>query len=148
MPAMAIIPAIIGSAFYGVLVGIGWYLIYVLRGAPGATGMEIMIVPFLTVVAVTAGTAAAVISLVLPRTSLRWSDSFVLLVLAALALQTLASLAAFQILQNRPHDMLLHAMTLSAPVEWRTGTANWNWLYTLPLTVGICSPWFRTRFDG
>jgi hypothetical protein len=60
----------------------------------------------------------------------------------------LAALAAFVIVQVRPHDMLLHAMSLSGPVDWTKGALNWNWLCTIPLTLGICSPQFRTRFDG
>ena len=148
MPVMAVIPSIVGSFFYGVIFSVGLFAIYLLRGAPGSTGMEILIVPVFTTVATTAGTAAALISLSLPRASFPRSDSFVLLALAAVALQTATSLVSFQLYQTSPHQMLLHAMALSGPFEWRAGAFNWNWVYTLPLTFGICSPWFRGRFDG
>jgi hypothetical protein len=149
MPIIGFIGAIIGSAFYGALLGIGLLLIYELRGAPGSTGMEVLVVPILAVEAAIAGTTAAIVSLSLPRTSLAWSDSFILLVVAAFVLQTLVSLSAFLTSQTYlQHDMLRWATLMSGPVDWTKSGLNWNWLYTIPLTLGICSPWFRRRFDG
>jgi hypothetical protein len=149
MPVIGFIVAVVGSAFYGALLGIGWFVIYALRGAPGATGMEILVLPMLTLEATVAGTAAAVISLSLPRTSLAWSDNFILLVVAAFVLQTLVSLPPFLTSQSYlQHDMLIWAILMSGPVDWTKSGLNWSWLHTIPLTLGICSPWFRSRFDG
>jgi hypothetical protein len=148
MPAIGFILAVLASSLYGFFLGVGWLVIYVLRGTPGSTGMEILIIPFLTIVATMAGTAAATISLVLPRTSLQWSDSFILLVLAAFAFQALASLVPFLLVQIHSQDMLLHAMLMSGPIDWTKGVLNWSWLYTIPLTLAICSPWLRAKFDG
>jgi hypothetical protein len=110
--------------------------------------MEILAVPFLTVMATAAGTIAAATSLSLPRTSLRWSDSFILLVFAAFAFQALVSFAIFLFIQARPQSALLHALYMSGPIDWKTGGLNWFWLYNIPLTLGLCSPWFRSKFDG
>jgi hypothetical protein len=149
MPVIGFILAVVGSALYGALLGIGLFVIYALRGAPGATGMEILAVPILTFEATVAGTAAAVISLLLPRTSLAWSDNFILLVVTAFVVQTLVSLPPFLTSQGYlQHDMLIWAMMMSGPVDWTKSSLNWSWLYTIPLTLGICSPWFRSRFDG
>jgi hypothetical protein len=123
--------------------------IYVLRGAPGSTGMEILLLPILTLQATVAGTAAAVISLVVPRTSLKWSDNFVLLVFAAFVLQALVPLPPFLMSQSYVQtNILTYAFLMSGPVDWSRSDLNWNWLYTIPLTLGICSPWFRSKFDG
>ena len=83
MPAIAFIPAVAGSAFYGALISIVLYLIYGLRGAPGSTGMEILVVPIMTVEAMFVGSAAAIISLFVPRARFAGSDNFIVLVFAA-----------------------------------------------------------------
>jgi hypothetical protein len=75
MPVLGFIVAVLGSALYGFVVGVGWFGIYCCEGAPGGTGMEILVVPVLTVVALTTGTIAAALSLLLPRTSLRWATA-------------------------------------------------------------------------
>jgi hypothetical protein len=111
--------------------------------------MEILVVPMLTLKATVAGMAAAVISLVLPRTSVAWSDNFVLLVIAAFILQALVSLPPFLMSQGYlQHNMIIWAIMMSGPVDWTKSDLNWGWLYTIPLTLGICSAWFRSRFDG
>ncbi len=149
MPAVGFIAAVFGSALYGALLGIGLFAIYALRGAPGSTGMEILVLPLSTLQATVAGTAAAAISLVVPRTSLRSSDNFVVLVGAAFLLQALISLLPFLISQGYlQHNMLKWAIMMSGPVDWTKSGLNWNWLYTVPLTLAICSPWFRSKFDG
>jgi hypothetical protein len=149
MPAVGFICAVFGSALYGILVGIGWIVIYALQGAPGSTGMEVLAIPILAIAATTAGTAAAAISLLLPRTSLKWSDSFLLLVAVAFVLQTLVSVPPFLIAQIHPrHYVLMWSLSLSGPVDWTKSDVNRIWLYTIPLTLAICSPWFRSRFDG
>ena len=91
MPAIALIPAIIGSFFYGIVVGVGWFAIYLLRGAPGATGMEILGVPVLIVQALLAGTGAAVISYLLPRLDFAICDNPFLLTGGAVILQVAVS---------------------------------------------------------
>jgi hypothetical protein len=148
MPAIGFIAAVFGSAVYGALLGIGLFAIYVLRGAPGSTGMEILVLPMLMLSTTLAGTAAAVVALVLPRTSLRGGDNFFLLVAAAFVLQELISLPPS--LLSRTYlqtSMLMWAVLKSGPIDW-TGGVNWHWLYTVPVTLAICSPWFRARFDG
>jgi hypothetical protein len=149
MLAVGLIVAVFVSALYGALLGVGWFVIYALRGAPGATGMEVLVVAMLTFEATFAGTAAAAISLLLPRTSPAWSGNFVLLVAAAFVLQTLISLPPFLTSPTYlQHSALMWAMLMSGPVDWTKSSLNWSWLYTIPLTLGICSPWFRSRFDG
>ena len=149
MPVVGFAVAVFCSALYGALLGIGLFAIYELRDAPRSTGMEILMLPMLTLEATVAGTAAAVISLLVPRTSLARSDNFLLLVIAAFILQALVSLPPFLMSQGYlQHDMLKWAIMMSGPVDWTKSGLNWNWLYTVPLTLGICSPWFRSRFDG
>jgi hypothetical protein len=149
MPVIGFIVAVVGSAVYGAMLGIGLFAIYVLRGSPGATGMEILVLPAYTLIATIAGTAAAVVSILLPRTSLRSSDNFVLLVVAAFILQALVSLLTFLMSQGYLQtNGLVWALLTSGPVDWTRTRLNWSWLYTIPLTLGICSPWFRSKFDG
>jgi hypothetical protein len=119
MPAVRFIGAVFGSALYGALLGVGLFAIYALRGASGSTGMEILVLPLLTLEATVAGTAAAVISLVVPRTSLRSSDNFLVLVGAAFLLQASISLLPFLMSQGYlQHNMVKWAIMMSGPVDW------------------------------
>ncbi len=148
MPVVGFIAAVLGSALYGLLLGVGWYAAYLSRGAPGATGMEILGIPFFTVQATIEGTIAAAVSLVVPRTSLRWSDSFVLLAAASFVMQALVSLPPNMIADGlQRYDLFTVLFAMSGPVDWRTNGLNTNWLYTVPLTLALCSPRFRSWFD-
>ena len=117
MPVVGFILAVLGSALYGLLAGAVWWAVYLSRGAPGLTGMEILAIPFLTAQATISGTIAAAVSLVVPRTSLRWSDSFILLAAISFVMQALASLPPYLIADGfQPYDVFMIVL-----VHVRTG---------------------------
>ena len=104
--------------------------------------------PFLAVISAIAGTIAAAISLSVPRSSLRWSDSFVLLVAASFAVQALAALPPYLLATgDLPDNILLWTLAMSGPIDWNRSDFNLIWACTI-LTLLLCSPWFRSRFDG
>jgi hypothetical protein len=139
--------AVLGSAVYGVVLGIAIFAIYTLLGSPGSTGLEIIAVPILVLQATLAGTIAAVVAFMMPRESLRGSDNFFLLVAVAVVLQALVALSAFLMSQSNIQTSLLWwTLLTSGPIDWSRRDLNSSWLYTVPLTLTICSSWFRTRF--
>ena len=152
MPIIGFILAIVGSAIYGASVGIVLLALFSFQSAPGFTGLEVLAVPIFAIEAAIVGAAAALISLWLPRTSGRWSDSFVFLVAAAIAVQAFVSFVPILLIPLLPRDDLISLVNLSiamsGPVDWPKGGFNRNWLATIPVTLAICSPWFRSRFDG
>ena len=93
--------------------------------ATGRLDEEVIIAPVMVGIGLMNGATAGIISMALPRTSIRHADNFLLL----LALAVLVSMFIFAMLSAGPYLALYL-------------------LITLPVSVLICSPWFRNKFEG
>jgi hypothetical protein len=111
----------------GALTGIlmtAYFLGPVFIANSGRVDVEAMMAPLVLVYALVTSAAAGLIAMVLPRTSLRGSDSFFVLLGAAVLVQL--------------------ALTLTTLPGWFGATL---FAMTIPATVLICSPWFRAKFE-
>jgi len=150
---LGLLIAVLGAGLLGFLIGAAIFEIF-LHGAPGATGLEVLIVLYQCVIGAITGGCAGVVAASLPRTSVRGADYFIVVVLAAIALQTLLSFGGQMVAAAKGlGEVMWHLVGYSGPIIWTVRPNSWhgmvlnsNWLYTLPATLLICSPYFRNKF--
>jgi hypothetical protein len=149
--------SVLGGALLGAVVGMAVLTIFIWRGAPGGTGMEILVVPALVVSGAVAGGCAGAAGAFVRQTGRAWADRFVVVALVAIALHAIVSFLAYAAVRaGLSTAFVSYALSNSGPVLWRRLAPdglggmvfNLGWLYTLPITLFLCSRYFRHRFFG